>query len=48
MEDPRGEIIECNNFGAAVGQSQQLMQTFGISRGTALTKLLSGLTRQSN
>ena len=39
---------ENNNFGAAVGQSQQLMQTFDVPRGAALAKSLSGIARQSN
>lgn len=41
-------MIVCNNFGAVVGQSQQLMQTFDFPRGAARAKSLSGLTCQSN
>jgi len=40
--------VKCNNFGATVGQSRQLMQTCGVPRGAAVAKSLSGLVRQSN
>lgn len=39
---------ERKNFGAEVGQPQQLVQTTGRHRGAAAAKSLSGLARQSN
>jgi hypothetical protein len=47
-EASRVRIFESDNFGAAVGQSQQLMLTFDVPRGAALAKSLSGLLCQSN
>jgi len=43
VSDSRG-----NNFGGALGQSQQLVQTLDFHRGATLAKSLSPLTRQSN
>ncbi len=41
-------MTESSNFGALIGQSQQLMHTFDLPYGAALAKSLSGPTRQSN
>lgn len=41
------ERVESNNFGAAIGQSQQLVPSTGESRGAAPAKSLPGLKRQS-
>lgn len=41
-------MIESNNFGAPIGQSQQLMYTVDLPYGAAIAKLLSGRPRQSN
>lgn len=46
---PRGARISRScNFGAPIGQSQQLMHTVDLLRGAALAKSLSGGPRQSN
>lgn len=37
-----------NNFGGPIGQSQQLMFTFGLPYGAGGAKLLPGGPRQSN
>ena len=48
LTDPAiATLVESDNSGAAVGQSQQFMQAFDTRRGAAIAKSLSGLTRQS-
>ncbi len=40
-------MSKSSDFGAPIGRSQQLMQTFDLLCGVALAKLLSGGPRQS-
>jgi hypothetical protein len=41
-------MTESSNFGAPIGQSQQLMYIVDLTCGAASAKLLSGGPRQSN
>lgn len=44
----RATMCQSKNFGAPIGQSQQLMFTVDPPCGAAIAKLLSGGPRQSN
>ena len=48
VEAHRCAIVLCNNFGAPVGQSQQLVHDPGRRRGAGNDKSLAALARQSN